>query len=590
MKKRYFALLVVLAMMVGLLAGCGSSSSSSSSTTTTADDNTTAASSVEEEAAAEEPAAEEPAAEETQDEAAPAEDEAPAEEEEVVMGPEAYYASEETTEITLLFQYAAFFQGFFPNGWASSDWWTEFGEKTNTVWSLREISNLEWTENVNLLCAANDLPDVVCNLGNSYTGGYAAAIRDEMIYDVSDMLEEYAPNYYELLIQDEYTLRTCLTDDSEMGAVYALAIDPDPYTDGLWIRKDWLDNLGMDIPTTPEEMKEVLIAFRDNYGADVGLYQMVTVNNNRAAFEVTGVWNAFGPCNYYLDDDNKIQFGPMQDWFYEYCDFLKDLNSEGLFLTSDMTDKSSSELFAANAIGIEGDSPDNRDAYISLLDPEEQAVIELVPMAALGEPTEYGSSKNYTGTDSSGGPVSISTNCDNPEIVLKALNYLFTDEGSIFYTWGTKDVTYTVADDGTISFTDLVINNPDGVPFRAASGYYCSPAIPGLVDTTRSHSSWDDTLRSASGIWSSAYTGSSKTADVASLSLTDTENDSISVYLSDMNTYVTEWMNNVIFGDIEVNDANIQEFRDTLVNTMHVNDILDVYNGAYERFLSRTLK
>lgn len=117
------------------------------------------------------------------------------------MGPEAYYACEETTEISVLFQYPAFFQAFFPEGWNSSEFWSILGEKTNTTYTLREVSNIEWSENVNLLCASGDLPDVITNMGGVYNGGLPAALRDEMIVDVAPYIEEYAPHYYEAVTQ-----------------------------------------------------------------------------------------------------------------------------------------------------------------------------------------------------------------------------------------------------------------------------------------------------------------------------------------------------------------------------------------------------
>lgn len=150
--------------------------------------------------------------------------------------------------------------------------------------------------------------------------------------------------------------------------------------------------------------------FRDNYGADVGFYQMIRVGTGEAAFTAEGVWNAFGPCNFFLDQVGTIQYGPMQDYYYDYLAYMKDLASEGLFLTSDMTDKKSQDLFASGSIGVEGDSPDNVPAYVALLDPEEQEKCQLVPMAALGEPTEYSPIPTLVSTDA-GGNISISTNC-----------------------------------------------------------------------------------------------------------------------------------------------------------------------------------
>ena len=99
---------------------------------------------------------------------------------------------------------------------------------------------------------------------------------------------------------------------------------------------------------------------------------------------------------------------------------------------------------------------------------------------------------------------------------------------------------------GKPEFTDIVSANPDGIPVRAAMGYFCNPGLPGYIDYARNQSSWDDVQKSAFDVWNDAYTGSSKTVDVNALTLTQEELDAVAVYKSDMITYVTEWVNGVV--------------------------------------------
>lgn len=581
-KKSFLALLLAIAMMLAMFAGCGSPAAS-------AEEPSEAVASAPAEASVQD-VEETPAAPEAEDPAPSAEEaEASVVEEEEELGPEAYYACEDTTEITVLFQYAAWFQGFFPEGWGKSEFWTELGNATNTTWTLQEVANLAWTENVNLLCAAGDLPDVVMNIGSVYNGGLAAAIRDEQIVDIAPLIEEAAPHYTDYLLSDDYTLKSCLTDDGEMGAMYPLTEEPDPIVDGLWIRQDWLDELNMDIPRTPDELDKTLQAFASEFGADVGFFQMIRANDSTIGPKAEGIWNAFGPVNYYLDDSGTIQCAFMQDYYFEYLEFLQTLASEGLFLTSNMTDKSASDLFASGGIGIEGDSVTNVPSYIVLLPEEEQAKINLVPMAALGEPTEFGTIQTHiSGANSGGGNVSISTNCADPSVVLKAFDYLYTKPGSILSIYGIEGVSYELDADGNPCLTDVVMNNPDGIPTNAALGYYCNPGIPGLGNAARTMSAWDDNQKSAPGIWASAYTGSSATVDVDALALTEEEQDAIAVYKSDLKTFTEEWINTVIFNNGDLSDTAIKEFQSYLQDTLHLDEILKTYNDAYARFQARS--
>ena len=578
MKKTILALLLVLGMMASVLSGCGNAAAPAEESGSTAAAASEAAEAAESPAEAVEAEAPAEAAEAS---VADAEESAV---EEVAVELPPYEPGEELTQVSMLFQFMPFFQSWFPEGWASSPWWDEFESRTNTEWDLREVSGMAWQENVNLLCASGDLPDVVSNIGNVYAGGVSGAIRDEMVIDLAPMIQESAPYYFSIVSQDDYTMKTLVNDDGQMGAMFATLNPVRSVSNGLWIRKDWLDGLGMDVPASTDELKQVLQGFKDPYGADIGLYQMVHMNENKVFCAVEGVWNAFGPNDFYLDEDGNVQFGPMQDYYFEYLAYLKDLAQDGLFLTSSMTDQTSMQLFASGGIGIQGDDPDNVKANIALLPEEEQAKVEMVPMAALGEPTEFGAKTALTSGE---GSISISTNCEDPEAVIHALDYLFTEEGAVLSSYGIEGVSFEYVD-GQPQFLDTILRNPDGMPARAAMGYYANPGLPGIIDNNRSQRYWDDVQKSCYGIWEAAYTGSSMTLPKDSLSLTTEELDSISVYQNDMVTYATEWANGVVFGDTELTDAEIESYRSTMKDTMHIDEITAIYQAAYDRFQERS--
>ena len=64
----------------------------------------------------------------------------------------------------------------------------------------------------------------------------------------------------------------------------------------------------------------------------------------------------------------------------------------------------------------------------------------------------------------------------------------------------------------------------------------------------------------------------------------------MAVHKSYMITYVTEWVNGVVFGETSLDDASIAAFQDTMRTTIHIDDILETYNTAYERFQERSLE
>lgn len=586
-RRRLCALLLCAAMLLTLLAGCGSGSSTTTSEeTTTTEEETTAA---ETEAAAEESEAVTEAATEETEAAAEESAEAVEEEEveeEVVIGPDYYYLAEEPTEITIMFQYAFFFANFFPEGWQSSEWWDALGEKLNCTFVLSEAPNTTYSEKLNLALVSGDAPDLLSALGNNYSTGLSGALQDEIIYDLKPLIEEYAPNYYAAITADESTYRAMLTDDGEIGAFYNLTTEAATIQDGLWVRQDWLDELGYSVPATLDEFYDFLVACKDAYGCTAAYYQMITTGTTTPGIAAEGIWNAFGPVDYYLKDDNTVGYGPSEDYYFEYLEYLQKLASAGVFITSEMTDSTSNDLFAQSNIAINGDSADNIPDYLVLLDKEG---VTMTPMAALGEPTEYGDVTSYIANDGVATNVlSIYIECEYPELCTKVIDYLYTEEGSLLASYGIEGLSYEMVD-GEPQYTDLIVNNPDGIPVRAALGYWTNPGLCALMTSGRLDYSYEDWQLEAPDVWATAYTGSSGTLPTNGLSLTTEEQEIVSTYRTDMITYITEFVYSVVFNGVELTDSVKQEYLDTLENTFHLSEAIAAYEAAYERYLARDI-
>ena len=117
------------------------------------------------------------------------------------------------------------------------------------------------------------------------------------------------------------------------GDIYGLPEPPPlPKREGLVIRKDWLDNLGLEVPTTTEELLEVARAFttddpdgngkNDTYG--LGGYVNGSGLGNRfdfilGAYGVTGVWDFSSAADFGL----TVRDDPFPDalaYFQQFVD------------------------------------------------------------------------------------------------------------------------------------------------------------------------------------------------------------------------------------------------------------------------------
>ncbi len=84
---------------------------------------------------------------------------------------------------------------------------------------------------------------------------------------LEDKIQEYAPNVYELYESGVDNWEEYLTypDGHIYGLMAGTLESPNNAINGtMWINKSWLDALNLQIPTTMDELVEVLTAFRDN--------------------------------------------------------------------------------------------------------------------------------------------------------------------------------------------------------------------------------------------------------------------------------------------------------------------------------------
>ena len=107
--------------------------------------------------------------------------------------------------------------------------------------------------------ATNDLPDIFMPLKGIET----SLIQDDLIWDLKTYLHKYAPHIWNKIPQNVWEVIRA-NDPTGKGGIHYL-----PYVTlhndyGLFMRKDWLDAVGLGIPKNQAEYVAALKAFRDN--------------------------------------------------------------------------------------------------------------------------------------------------------------------------------------------------------------------------------------------------------------------------------------------------------------------------------------
>ena len=488
-KNALLALFLAMALIIGLMAGCGSTAASSAADSAAPAE--ASASEAAEEAPADEPADEAPADEE----AAPA-DEASAEDAETVEDGEEETVEPgalEVVEIPIVDEpvhYTCWMPvaPFMELIGVSLD---QFSEQINMVKLINETTNVYIDfqavaggfgedEKFNLMIAANDYCDII-GISSNYSTGTEGAIDDEVIVDIRDDLEEYAPNYMTLLKANQKAYLNMLTDSGKMGCIAQLLKKAGTENMGMIIRKDWLDAAGMSgEPATLDEMEQYLQYTKDTYGAYAYLQYGGQDTDWASAFNVN-------PGGFMVKDGEVVHAYTTQ----EYQDYLAKMNDWYMkgFFNDDFyndTDITTVRYDMANDLCSFVDYSAAGISDIYDMNPANTAM----ELMAIHYPKAPGVEDIHVGFDSAliknADTWAITTACDDYVDLLRLVNWLYSEEGQFVYNWGEEGVSFEYDENGDPQWTDLIINNPDGLSYMFATYKYASGQattfFPGVFD------------------------------------------------------------------------------------------------------------
>ena len=143
------------------------------------------------------------------------------------------------------------------------------------------------------------------------------------------------------------------------GNIYALAGwwgDINDYVpDYLYIRQDWLDNLGLEMPRTIDELYDVLVAFKEQDANGNG-----DPNDEIPLATKNGIWQlyylmtGFGYDTnslWYVDEAGEVHYAAVEEQYREMLEFLNKCYSEGL-ISDDLEGNLLTQNITEDKVGI----------------------------------------------------------------------------------------------------------------------------------------------------------------------------------------------------------------------------------------------
>ena len=471
----------------------------------------------------------------------------------------------------------------------------DFSEQVAMVKMINEMTNVYIDfnavaggfveqESFNLMIAGGDYTDIigVMNYYGSSSGaaagsaGHEKAIEDGIIIDLYDDLKEYAPNYWSLLTSDDNAYMTMRTQSGYMGCIAQLLKKAGTENQGMIVRKDWLKASGIENLNTLDQYEQYLTYCKDNYGAYAYLQYEGLDTDWGSAFNITpGAFNVV---------DGKVVHSFTTDAFKSYLTKMNDWYQKGLFNDDfyNDTDITTVRTDMANDLCSFVDGSAEGMSNIFDMNPENTAM----ELQATAYPKADGVDEIHVGFESklikNSDTWAVSTACADPIPLLKLVNWLYSEEGQLVYNWGEEGVSFEYDENGQPQWTDLVVNNPDGLNFMFASYLYAtgvgSVYFPGVYDMEKGFYSYNDDQLEAVDTLASLTDGANNLP--AYVSLDNAEQDRYNSIATDLDTYAKGMILKFILGDEPM--SNYQSFLDTCMD-MGLQQMTEIYQGAYDR-------
>ena len=98
-------------------------------------------------------------------------------------------------------------------------------------------------EEFNLLFLGDELPDIIA-YADHYTGGEFQGMRDGVFQDITELVPEYAPDYYKMLTEDEEFYRESTDNEGHIVSFNGYKPVGDPPFRRWILNQDLLDEMG----------------------------------------------------------------------------------------------------------------------------------------------------------------------------------------------------------------------------------------------------------------------------------------------------------------------------------------------------------
>lgn len=495
------------------------------------------------------------------------------------VGTDISYPLDDAPTFTMWRVFSAFIWNGLMESYADMPTMPLIEEATGAHVEFREVPDSAAYEQFNLRIASGDFCDFMAM--DYYTGGVEAAYEEDIVLDLTDMVEEHMPNYMAVVdTMDDYTLKSIYTEDGRILRIWTLASNV-VSEQGLSYRADWAEEFGFDKLVTVDDMYEYLCAVKDKYNCIYPIF----IDNSASLEGFTGSFGAAGMNLGWTDlgmmlEGDKVVSSVTHDGYRKYIEAFNKFYSAGLIKDNFYNEAYGPDYI--NAYVMEDNcavTAIRGDKFTTMTENAISPTFRFEATAPLvekeGDEYKFLMKTSHTGM----GNMSVTTACEDPETALEFMNWFYTWEGYMVTNYGEEGVCFEYNDEGDPVYTDFIVHNPDGYNVMNLRNMYTNPVFNNYINATAVFYTYDEVELSAFEIWNN---NGNSDGSMPTLSLTTDENAEYAEIASTVYTYASEQVLKWMIGEEALTDESWNAFVDQC-NAMELPRCVEIYQAVYDR-------
>ena len=334
--------------------------------------------------------------------------------------------------------------------------WLE--DKTGVSCKFQTVPAGDRQAKLNVLMTSGNYPDVI--LDSFFSASEQLLYGQQgVLLPLNDLIDQYAPNIKRILDENPLVKENITMEDGNIYSLPSVGTATHmqtPYK--LWINQKWLTNLGLEMPTTTEEFKTVLKAFKEQDPNGNGKADEIPLSGTLKGWNADPTPFLMNSFTYYdmsqskgmTVEDGKVTYTRTRDEFKDGLSYMNELYEEGLMDSLTYSQSADQLKKVANQpgesiVGVCGGG--SISSFINLGDSDTWKDYVAVP--PLKGPN--GEQNAITIPHYGNIVLNITNACENPEVVIRMFDLLYTEEGFMGNAAGLKGTDYVDAAEGMVN-------------------------------------------------------------------------------------------------------------------------------------------